>query len=126
MRFLGLLISGGFYTSSSVELFDSKTKKTCVLPDHIKGRFFHTLSKNTACGGVFPTICETFNVENGAWKESETILQPRYHHTSWDVKEGMFLMGGWSQGSQSVMTTELVNVDDGTVQESFQMKYNTL
>ena len=95
------------------------------MPDHIKSRNYHTLNKNVACGGVFPTVCETLSKENGVWEESQTILQPRYHHTSWDVQEGMFLMGGWSKGSKSVMTTELVNVD-GTVTERFQMKHYTV
>ena len=56
----------------------------------------------------------------GEWEESHTLLQPRHHHCSWLVEDGIILIGG--HGSKS--STEIVQWG-GTVEELFTLKYET-
>ena len=92
------------------------------------GRYDHTLDGLLACGGCCNDAdgidagdsCEEFNPATGTWALSHTLQHGRSEHVSWSVEEGTILMGG----VDSRTTSEIVK-HDGTVESSFDLKYDT-
>ena len=124
-----ILISGGFMDGyKNIEMHSMKNTESCQLPGLPNDRHRHTQDGRTICGGGsygrFRTrtrsTCITLN-EEGEWKISHRLIEPRASHVSWKMPEGILLMGG----ENSPNTTELIK-DDGTVQEYFPLKYNSM
>ena len=105
-----------------------KNSESCLLPDLPDDRHRHTQDGSIICGGGTygrfrkrtRNTCITLN-KDGKWKVSHRLNRPRYSHVSWKMHEGIVLMGG--ENSQN--TTELIK-DDGTVQEYFPLKYDSM
>jgi len=126
---LALIISGGSPIDSagiSVEVFVPSTGQHCQLPSLPGGpRSDHSINDRTICGGGVYNVysasrrsCLTLN-SNGNWLETTSLLEQRYHHSSWASPSGLILMGG--RGSKR--TTEKIEAD-GTSTYSFELKYD--
>merc|ERR1711902_458916 len=124
-----LIISGGYPLDSagiSVEVFVPTTGQHCQLPSLPGGRRSdHSVNDRTICGGGVYNVysasrrsCLTLN-SNGNWLETTSLLEQRYHHSSWASPSGLILMGG--RGSKR--TTEKIEAD-GTSTYSFELKYD--
>ena len=114
-----MMISGEY----AVEVISPTGALSCTLPPLPFQQFGHTHNKNIICGGTNPLDDEgqfCYNLTSSGWKKSHTLLYGRTGHTSWDVDEGVMLLGG--HGSR---TTEIAKWDGSTV-ETFRLKYQTL
>ena len=80
------------------------------------------MNNNTVCGGGDGTDTETScdQLTSAGWTRSHTLKYPRLYHSSWEVEDGIILMGGSYSG-----TTSEIAKWDGTTEELFSMKYNT-
>ena len=118
---LGILISGGWETETSVEVYSPNAGYHCVLPslpDKIRA---HTSVGTTLCGGYYTrTTCITFS--SGKWVTSHALAENRVFHSSWHNKEEgkIILMGGEDVGTTSITEGEY----DGVA--GFNMKYDTM
>ena len=124
--FTAILITGGYLTEYSVEVFLPATSTSCELPGLVLEREHHTQDGLLLCGGDNSDTwysCEEFSPATGTWaRTSHTLQQSRYRHVSWSVEEGTLLMGG---ASSSAGTTSEIVKHDGTTEASFDMKYKT-
>ena len=126
-----VLISGGVINGAiikSVEIYNPVTKTSCSLPKLPQGRWWHTQDGEIACGGgsgsgTTQTTCVKWSSESGTWTQSHTLRQSRFAHVSWSTDDGVYLMGG--KDSSSRRTTELVK-EDGSVEDGFSLKYDTM
>ena len=73
----GLLISGGGGAREKVELYDTESGSSCVLPNLPEQRSLHTMNKNLICGGSYDANRTCIQLKNGEWKTSHTLLHPR-------------------------------------------------
>ena len=100
------------------------TNTSCSLPQLPEGRSYHTQEGDLACGGMTGglsmTTCIKWSPASGTWTQSHTLRQRRYGHVSWATASGVYLIGGGG----SLRTSEKVKVD-GSVEDSFGLKYNT-
>ena len=78
------------------------------------------MNKNLICGGAYDATRTCIQLKDGEWTISHTLLSNRARHVSWEVDDGVILMGGYEEGSQ--LTSELVRYDGG-VEEAFPLKY---
>ena len=99
--------------------------RSCQLPRlPAPGRFSHTQSSLTACGGwdteTFTglTSCDTFD---GEWEQSHSLSEGRQEHVSWQRPAGILLMGGY----YSSYSTELLSTTTDTTTSSFSLPYHT-
>ena len=115
------MVAGGSSGSSLdvVELFNPKTGTSCVITDKLdQPRWYHTGDGNLVCGGNdFNHISSCYNVATGA---TINLLNGRDGHTSWSTDDGIYLLGGFPDGS----TTELVT--GNTTQAGFGLQYDTM
>ena len=123
--FLGVLITGGYTQDGwlkSAEIYLPAYNSGCSLPELPKKRSSHTQDGNLACGGAGSSSGkECIKWTNGSWTKSHTLRKERYGHVSWATPSGVYLMGGWV----SPTTSELVK-ENGSVEESFELKYETM
>ena len=128
MYFSAVLITAGYRFNvghlRSAEMFLPSSNTTCSLPELPEGRVYHTQDGGLACGGGDSSSTET-NCDRwsaGTWtRTSHTLRERRDAHVSWSTSEGVYLIGG----TYSWKTSELVK-EDGSVEEGFALKYNTL
>ena len=115
----GILISGGQYSSDSVEVFNPSTGDSCVLPSLPDERNGHTMNNMTICGGYYSTsTCITFT--SGVWVTSHVLVQDRYAHSSWGTKDGdIMILGGGNQATDT--TTETITPGDYDSQPGFTL-----
>ena len=62
------MISGGFEASSNsetVEIYDTKTGRSCSLPSMPSVRYSTVTKEFLVCGGKFSRDCILFNKDNG-------------------------------------------------------------
>jgi len=118
---------GGFNSQDedglkSAELYNPVTKVSCSLPQFPESRYKHTLNGNLVCGGGGDdstlTSCDTWS--NGAWTRTHNLRDKREFHVSWSTPSGVYLLGG----TFSNTTSEIVK-EDGSVEEGFDLKYET-
>ena len=64
--------------------------------------------------------CVKWNPASGTWKQSHKLREKRLGHVSWATSSGVYLLGGSSSAKR---TSEKVN-EDGSVEESFSLKYD--
>jgi len=118
----GLIISGGFNSIQSVEVYIPSTGQHCELPDMPDGRHYHSMEGMEVCGGDdtdTQTSCLSLTDE-GTWETTTTLLERRDSHCSWASPSGTILMGG----AYSRKTSEKIQ-EDGTSSYSFDLKYDT-
>ena len=116
----GILISGGFHTGTSVEVYTPNNQ--CVLPSLPEEMFAHTSDEGTLCGGEYSSsICITFS--SGKWVTSHALAQERSFHTSWNNKEEgkIILMGG----DYSRTTTDTITEGENDGVPGFPLNYKT-
>ena len=129
--YLVVLISGGIGINGilqSVEIYNPASNTSCSLPSLPEARYDHTQDGELACGGWggYPTnattTCVKWNSDSGTWTHSHTLRQSKASHMSWATEDGVYLLGG---GAYQKNTSELVKVD-GSVEDGFSLKYDTL
>jgi hypothetical protein len=120
----GIILSGGYGASTSVEVFVPSTGQSCSLPALPDERYGHTMDSLLICGGGWDsttaaTTCLSFT--SGQWITSHTLVEERNYHTSWQTEQGLVLMGGYS----SPDTSEILATAGGQGGPSFAMQYST-
>ena len=80
------------------------------------------MNNNIVCGGGggSDTLTSCEQLTSAGWNKSHTLIHGRWHHSSWEVKDGIILVGGTLSG-----TTSEIAKRDGTTEELFSMQYNT-
>ena len=115
-----MMISGGI--SSKVEVISPSSNVSCSAPDLPQPRSAHSMNNNSVCGGFggadTKTSCD--QLTSAGWTRSHTLKYRRAAHCSWEVEDGIILLGG--SGSE---TTSEIAKWDGTTEELFRMKYST-
>ena len=108
----------------SSEIYLPATKERCPLPQFSEERLGHSQDGALTCGGKYTKTCVTWNPLSGTWKLSHTLTgtENRMDHVSWETASGVYLIGGYY--TKSRWTSERVN-KDGSVVESFRLKYET-
>ena len=123
---LGLLLSGRGYeagpernASTSVEVYDLLSGKSCSLPALPHDRYGHSISWSwnhiQICGGGPASMttrlsCMVFS--SGEWQQSHSLKHWRYSHCSWGVEGGVVLLGGYdSRDTSEVVTTQQLGLN---------------
>ena len=91
--FSALLITGGYNTHDSTEVFHPATSTSCQLPRMVLDRYGHTQDNLLLCGGdgdsEAATTCEQFSPATGTWaRPSHTLQDERASHVSWHTADG--------------------------------------
>ena len=118
-----MLISGGRGSSTKAQVISLSGNVSCSVLDLPKPRYGHTMNNNIVCGGdVAGTDTQTSCAQLTAagWSRSHTLQYRRSDHCSWEVEDGIILLGGYYSG-----TTSEIAKWDGTTEELFSMKYET-
>ena len=119
---LGIVISGGYGASMSVEVFNPLTNQTCQLPSlPFPGRNGHTMHLLTICGGSLNTSNTCITLSSGQWVISHLLSEKRWHHCSWSRGSGSILIGG----IDNPRTTETVTQLNNKGIPGFNVLYNT-
>ena len=106
--------------SAEIYLPDSNT--SCILPNLLLRRYGHTQDGDLVCGSWIsdPQFRYCSKWTNGVWNPSHSFKEWRVGHVSWATKSGVYIMGGiFGQ-----KTSELLK-EDGSVEEGFDLKYET-
>ena len=120
----GIIITGGYDTRTSIEVLDPDVSpSSCSLPQLPEGRFGHTLTGLTACGGYgsAATRRSCVTLSESSWIKSHNLVHRRQDHCAWETDSGIILLGG----SLNNKTTELLKEDGGS-EEHFPLKYPIL
>ena len=117
-----MLISGGTGSSTKVEVINPSGNVSCSPPDLPQPRYYHTMNNNIVCGGNGGTDTKTScdQLTTAGWTRSHTLIHSRQYHSSWEVEDGIILLGGFYSG-----TTSEIAKWDGTTEEMFSMRYDT-
>ena len=110
----------------SAQIYSPNTGQVCLLPDMDMGRQLHNQDGPLACAGWSDSVsdsCSTFDSDSGLWNQSVTLPRKRQYSQTWTPQSGSgtYLIGGEASYTD---TTDLVK-PDGTVQQGFNLKYNT-
>ena len=118
-----MLISGGTGSSTKVEVISPSGNVSCSPPDLPQPRYYHTMNNTIVCGGNtgIDTSTSCDQLTSAGWTRSHTLIHRRAGHCSWEVEDGIILLGG----SYSKNTSEIAKWD-GTTEELFSMQYNTM
>ena len=118
----GILISGGFGTGTSVEVYSLNNQ--CVLPSLPLEMYAHTSDEGTLCGGDFSNNSTCITFSSGKWVTSHALAEERIKHTSWYNKEEgkIILMGGLRYRGK---TTEIITEGENKGVPGFKLKYDT-
>ena len=130
-----MMISGGGdgVQGRKVQVISPNGNVTCRIPDLPEGRGTHSMNNNTVCGGQYTELARRrrrqasdspyvtcLKLSPSGWSRSHTLRHTRAAHSSWQVADGIILLGGW--GSRN--TSEIAKTD-GTTEDSFDLKYDT-
>ena len=112
-----MMISGG-----RVEVISPTGNVSCSVPDMPQPIGYHSMNNNTVCGGVggTDTLTSCDQLTSAGWARSHTLKYNRTHHSSWEVEDGIILLGGFHSRNNSEIAKW-----DGTTEELFSMKYPT-
>ena len=122
-----MMVSGGENGGGwkvEVEVISPTGNVSCSVPDLPQPRFGHTINNNIVCGGEGGTDTETScdQLTSAGWTRSHTLQYRRSDHCSWEVKDGIILLGGINSRN----TAEIAKWD-GTTEELINfLKYDTL
>ena len=117
----GIVLSGGYGALTSVEVIDPSTGQSCSLPSLPEERQSHTMDGLLICGGYRPSDTTCLSFSSGGWITSNTLVERRYRHTSWQTDKGVVLMGG----IHSDTTSEIVPMDGEQGVSSFYLRHET-
>ena len=121
-----MLITGGYDTEQSAEIYHPDLDSPCVLQDLPDWRRRHTQDGSLLCGGGrwdTHRSCRRWNPDTGAWDlVTEELTEKRLDHISWTLADGSvtYLMGGLWSG-----TTEILEHDNSRDSTSFPLKHFT-
>ena len=133
--FPAMMISGGGdgVNGRKVQVISPTGNVSCSIRDLPEGRGTHSMNNNTVCGGQYTEVSRRrrrqasdspyvtcLKLSSFGWSRSHTLRHTRAAHSSWQVADGIILLGGW--GSRN--TSEIAKTD-GTTEESFHLKYDT-
>ena len=96
----------------------------------------HTQNGLTLCGGKEDLLACSSLTPEGVWSQTHDLIKERKQHTSWEMEEGILLMGGGLHQDDTELgelklicrriNPMLVLVkSDGTTEESFSLKYSS-
>ena len=116
----------------SVEIWNSKTGISCLLPNLPYGRFSHSQDGPLLCGdGPYKggrngmdhrnDECLKFDLTNGKWIKSHTLPEGRTSHVSWTPPngKGTYLIGEWLPNKpQSKTSVRSQNFDSDSRQQN--------
>jgi len=114
----GLLIVGGDGTSAEIWYQDGDSNTSCFIPSIPHARRDGTLNGNKFCGG-YGGSSDCIEFKNGGWRASNVISDWKSRHTSWETRNGIYLIGGASTDSSRMAT--LVKAD-GTSSSGFSLR----
>lgn len=130
-----MMISGGGdgVQGRKVQVISPTGNVSCRIPDLPEGRGTHSMNNNIVCGGQYTELSRRrrrqasdspyvtcLKLTPSGWNKSHTLRHTRAAHSTWQVADGIILLGGW--GSRN--TSEIANWD-GTTEETFHLKYDT-
>ena len=122
-NFPAMMISGGFVgTRTIVEVISPGGNVSCSVPDMPQPRRSHTMNNNIVCGGDgagTDTLTSCYQLTTAGWTRSHTLKYLRDDHFSWEVEDGIILLGGHYSNTSEIAKW------DGTTEELFSMKYPT-
>ena len=115
---LGLVLtgSGGGLKGSPLKLKSSEIlhlngTHRCSLPDFPIETWGHSQNGLTVCGNSEVTYrSNCYELMDGVWTLTQTLLKPRVYHSSWQSNKGLFMMGG--VGIKSEQNTEILSQDN--------------
>ena len=118
---------------TSAEVVFPASGKICPLPDLPSSRREHSQDGLVMCGAKEDkTSCLTLS-EVG-WTKSHDLINERFNHISWQMEEGILLMGGASSPDSTELGDQILKTipritqysvrPDGTTEESFSLKYS--
>ena len=125
---LGLFVVGGngnsaMQTSELWYLNDKKenTYTSCRMPGLPERRYHGTLNSYKYCYGGYDDSSKTSCVEfdQGSWITSNTNLTPRWYDSSWETKNGIYLISG----EHNSKSTTLAKID-GSSSTGFSLNSN--
>ena len=125
---LGIVLtgSGGGLAGSPLKLSSSEIlhlngTHRCSLPDLPTETWGHTQNGLTVCGNSEVTYrSNCYELKDGAWTLTQTLLRPRVYHSSWHSSKGIFMMGG--VGFQSDKNTEILSDKNIAQEMGFTLK----
>ena len=103
---------------------------TCELPNMPDIRGAHTMVSNTVCGGFTgqEALDTCISLTEGQWTTTHTLPSPRYFHSTWQIPEGVVLLGG-SNGYDYEMErrADLVKTSvNSSVEKIFNLAYESV
>ena len=123
--FLGLIVSGGYRSDTSVEII-LEDGTGYSLPDLPAPRYLHTMNGLLICGGgsysLTSSTCTTLS-DTGSWVTSHTLAARRRDHVSWDTGDGTLLLGG--EDYDAYKSSELLSTTTSNSSLSFTLPYST-
>ena len=120
--FPAMMISGGVRSGTKVEVISPVGNVSCLVPDLPQPRYGHSMNNNTVCGGYSTGLMKScYQLTSVGWNKSHTLQYRRSDHSSWEVEDGIILLGGTNSGK----TAEIAKWD-GTSEELINfLKYYT-
>ena len=118
-----MMISGDVLGSGTkVEVISPNSNVSCSVPDLPQPRYGHSMNNNTVCGGYSTGLMKScYQLTSVGWTKSHTLQYRRSDHCSWEVKDGIILLGGINSRN----TAEIAKWD-GTTEELINfLKYDT-
>ena len=109
MGLKGFLITGGYGTGSSVEVFIPSSGSQCSLPDLPKRTLSHIQAGKTLCGGREDTCYTWLRAE---WHQTPNVLN-RKRSMAETLGDGILVFGG-DDGSGAVDTVLFLDKDLNT------------
>ena len=80
----GVLITGGFPTGNTADLYLPSSGAGCALPTLPASRWGHTLDDGLLCGGQDTSdSCVQWGPDTGSWEAAATLDVAREGHVSW-------------------------------------------
>ena len=90
----------------TVEVVFPASGKICPLPDLPQMLRKHTQDGLVLCGAQQDkTSC--FILSENSWTKSHDLIEERYDHVSWQMEEGILLMGGASTPDSTELGEQL-------------------
>ena len=119
----GMIISGGGQALGSwVEVYVPSTGHSCVFPSlPVTPREDHTMNNLIICGGYdFYARDDCIEFIDGEWTQLTSTLEHRDSHSSWLTSEGLILMGG----NYNMTNSEIIPFDGGEPKSGFTMMHD--
>ena len=128
----GIIIVGGKpngnikWSQVKAEIFNPRTKHSCLIENPKPITYGHTMCNNMVCGGQDTRTrksCRKFDGISTFKPLPVRLVQPRYAgHLCWGLRSGEVLLLGGKRGS---VTTERVSADGSSSSVDFELAHST-